>query len=122
MLRRTLLDRRVWLVAAVLILVVILSRVVLSPETGFSWVIHGGYWFVLASVGLFLGPLIPLVRAQWAKWKFERFDAAVLLSILGGDWLHRLVERPPPSVMRWLGWVTAFMASVGLTMAFVIRP
>ena len=47
--------------------------------------------------------------------------AAVLLSILGGDWLHRLVERPPPSVMRWLGWVTAFMASVGLTMAFVIR-
>jgi peptidoglycan/LPS O-acetylase OafA/YrhL len=42
---------------------------------------------------------------------------AILLSLLCGDWLHRLVERHPPTLWRWLGWVAAFMASVGLAMA-----
>ena len=42
---------------------------------------------------------------------------ALLLSLLCGDWLHRLSERQPPTLWRWLGWVAAFMASVGLAMA-----
>ena len=42
---------------------------------------------------------------------------ALLLSLLCGDWLQRRVERHPPTLWRWLGWVAAFMASVGLAMA-----
>jgi peptidoglycan/LPS O-acetylase OafA/YrhL len=42
---------------------------------------------------------------------------ALLLSLLSGDWLHRLSERQSPTLWRWLGWVAAFMASVGLAMA-----
>ncbi len=94
MFRRILLDRRVWLVAAGLILVAILARVVVSPETGFSWVIHGGYWFVLGSLVFFLGALVPLVRARWARWKFERFDAGVLLAIVACVSVWTTQDRP----------------------------
>jgi peptidoglycan/LPS O-acetylase OafA/YrhL len=45
---------------------------------------------------------------------------ALLLSLLLGDWLHRLVERHPPTVWRWWFWVGAFKASVAL--ALLMNP
>lgn len=45
---------------------------------------------------------------------------AVLLSLLLGDWLHRWVERHPPTVWRWWFWVGAFKASVAL--ALLMNP
>jgi peptidoglycan/LPS O-acetylase OafA/YrhL len=43
--------------------------------------------------------------------------ASLLLSLWCGSWLYRLVERPRPTLWRWLAWVAAFMASVGVAMA-----
>jgi peptidoglycan/LPS O-acetylase OafA/YrhL len=117
-----------WGVAALLVLV---------PESWFAgeavgcsrwrsalqWLSGVSYSVFLIHFGVCLA-VNAFVTAHWPGVLWANATgmlAAVLLSILGGDWLHRLVERPPPSVMRWLGWVTAFMASVGLTMAFVIR-
>ncbi len=46
--------------------------------------------------------------------------AALLLSMLLGGWLHRWVERHPPTVWRWWFWVGAFKASVAL--ALLMNP
>ena len=63
------------------------------------------------------------VTAQWpaALWANALgMLAALLLSLLLGDWLHRLVERHPPTVWRWWFWVGAFKASVAL--ALLMNP
>ena len=63
------------------------------------------------------------VTAQWpaALWANALgMLSALLLSLLLGDWLHRLVERHPPTVWRWWFWVGAFKASVAL--ALLMNP
>ena len=93
-------------------------------QAALQWLSGVSYSVFLIHFGVCLA-VNAFVTAHWPGVLWANATGmlvAVLLSILGGDWLHRLVERPPPSVMLWLGWVTAFMASVGLTMAFVIRP
>ena len=46
--------------------------------------------------------------------------ASLLLSLVLGGWLHRLVERQPPTVWRWWFWVGVFKASVAL--ALLMNP
>lgn len=112
-----------WGVAALLVLV---------PESWFAGeaVVHSRWRFALqwlsgVSYSVFLihfGVSLAVnafVTAYWPDTLWVNalgMLAAVLLSILGGGWLYRWVERHPPTLWRWLSWVAVFMASVGVAM------
>jgi peptidoglycan/LPS O-acetylase OafA/YrhL len=112
-----------WGVAALLVLV---------PESWFAGeaVVHSRWrsalqWLSGVSYSVFLihfGVSLAVnafVTAYWPDTLWANalgMLAAVLLSILGGGWLYRWVERHPPTLWRWLSWVAVFMASVGVAM------
>ena len=84
-----------------------------------EWLSRVSYSVFLIHFGVSLA-VSAAVTAYWpdALWaNVLGMLLAMLLSLLCGDWLHWLVERHPPTLWRWLGWVAAFMASVGLAMA-----
>lgn len=112
-----------WGVAALLVLV---------PESWFAGeaVVHSRWrsalqWLSGVSYSVFLihfGVSLAVnafVTAYWPDTLWANalgMLAAVLLSILGGGWLYRWVERHPPTLWRWLSWVAVFTASVGVAM------
>jgi peptidoglycan/LPS O-acetylase OafA/YrhL len=112
-----------WGVAALLVLV---------PESWFAGeaVVHSRWrsalqWLSGVSYSVFLihfgvsMAVNAFVTAYWPDTLWANalgMLAAVLLSILGGGWLYRWVERHPPTLWRWLSWVAVFMASVGVAM------
>lgn len=71
-------DRRVWLLGLLLALVLLVARWSLGPGQAFGGVIYGGYWLMLALVGLFLRAAVPLVRERWQVAGFSRFDLGVV--------------------------------------------
>lgn len=112
-----------WGVAALLVLV---------PESWFAgeavgrsrwrsalqWLSGVSYSVFLIHFGVSLA-VNAFVTAYWPDTLWANalgMLAAVLLSILGGGWLYRWVERHPPTLWRWLSWVAVFMASVCVAM------
>jgi peptidoglycan/LPS O-acetylase OafA/YrhL len=88
-------------------------------RTAVQWLSGVSYSVFLIHFGVCLA-VNAAITAHWpdALWvNALGMLLALLLSLLCGDWLHRLSERQPPTLWRWLGWVAAFMASVGLAMA-----
>lgn len=94
MLRRILADRRVWLLAAAAVLVVVFARLILPPAAGFRWMVLGGYWFMLAAVTLFFAAFGPLAVARLRSFRPDRFHGAVLALILGISLVWTAQERP----------------------------
>lgn len=94
MFRRILTDRRVLLLAAEFVLVVVLTRILLAPQTGFSWVIVSGYWFTLALVTLFFVAVGPVVMERWRRFHTDQFDylALGLVLLCVGVWSSQ--EKP----------------------------
>ena len=99
MLKSVLKDRRLWLLMLVLTLVLVVTRWALEPQQGYGWVIHGGYWFMLALTGTFLWAVGPLLRDRWAAAGCGRFEAAVGVTILLilGVWFAQ--DRPGYKVL-----------------------
>lgn len=89
MLKSVFADRRIWLLALTLALVIIITRCTLSALKGYSWVVHGGYWVTLIMVVLFLRALGPLIRNRWAGAEFNRFEFGVVAAIIliVGTWI-----------------------------------
>lgn len=91
-------------------------------RTVLEWLSGVSYSVFLIHFGVCLA-VNAAVTAHWpdALWANALgMLAALLLSLLLGDWLHRLVERHPPTVWRWWFWVGAFKASVAL--ALLMNP
>lgn len=99
MLKSLLIDRRLWLLVLVLTLVLVATRWSLEPQQGYGWVIHGGYWFMLALTGTFLWVVVPMLRDRWAAAGYGRFEAAVGAAILLilGVWFAQ--DRPGYKVL-----------------------
>jgi hypothetical protein len=83
MLKTAFADRRLWLLTLMLALVGLVCRRALSPEEGFTIVGSGGYWFTFALVVMFFRACWPLMRERCKHAGFGRFDAWVVLGVLG---------------------------------------
>lgn len=94
MLRRIASDRRVWLVVVETLLVVVLARYVVEPDTAFAWVIAAGYWFMLVAVSLFAVAFGPLAFEKLRAARRDRFHAGVLALIVGVAVIWSAQERP----------------------------
>lgn len=87
-------NRGLWLLTLVAILVIVVTRFALSPNQSFWFVADFGYWVMLA---LTLGWGRAVLQAgawQWVQKNFGRFDAWVLILVLGCTsiwWSH---EKP----------------------------
>lgn len=88
-LRLLLADRRVWLMALLAALVLVVGRWVLSPAAAVASVVEGGYWVMLLTVVLFVRALWRLAREWWPSWRPGRADAAALALVLAcnGVWM-----------------------------------
>lgn len=87
-------DRRVWLLGLILVLVGVLTRWSVTADTGFRWVVTGGYWATLFLVVMFGRAIWPTVCARCKAAEFGRFDACVLAGVMliVGVWIAQ--ERP----------------------------
>lgn len=112
-----------WCVAVVLVLVPEpwFSGRALGPSrtrSALQWLSGVSYSVFLIHFGVSLA-VNAVVTAYWpdALWANALgMLVSLLLSILCGNCLYRWVERHPPTLWRWLGWVAVFMASVGVAM------
>src|SRR5690606_19454285 len=94
MLKNVLLDRRIWLLGATLILVVVVARWTLDQESAFQAVNLSGYWFTLALVVFALRAIGRVVRQAWKEARWTRFDGVVLAGILLCSAIWTAQERP----------------------------
>lgn len=87
-------------------------------RSAIEWLSAVSYSVFLIHFGVSLA-VNTAVTAHWPQVLWANalgMLVALLLSLLCGDMLYRWVERYPPTVKRWLGWVSVFMASVGVAM------
>lgn len=88
-------------------------------RTVLAWLSGVSYSVFLVHFGVSLA-VSAAVTARWPDVLWANalgMLAALLMSLLAGGLLCRWVEHRPPTLWRWLGWVAAFMASVGVAMA-----
>lgn len=87
-------NRGLWLLSLVAALVVIVTRLVLSSNQSFGFVAGFGYWFMLALTLAWGRAVIRAGAWPWIQRNFGRFDAWVLILVLGCTsiwWSH---EKP----------------------------
>ncbi|MCC5022523.1 MAG: hypothetical protein J6386_06880 [Candidatus Synoicihabitans palmerolidicus] len=82
MLKRILKDRRLWLLVLVACLVILVTRVVLTPDQSFKIVAWYGYWFMLALTLLWGRSLVRVGMGKWIRDNFSRFDGWVVMLML----------------------------------------
>lgn len=112
-----------WCVAVVLVLVPEpwFGGQALGPSrarSALQWLSGVSYSVFLIHFGVSLA-VNAAVTAHWPDVLWANalgMLVSLLLSLLCGGWLYRFVERHPPTLWRWLGWVAVFLASVGLAM------
>lgn len=88
MLLKILNERRVWLLALLGLLALVVGRWVLPAGVAMNLVVKGGYWVILAGFALFGRALWRLVGPELKGWRPHRADvgAAVLILAMGGMW------------------------------------
>ena len=94
MLTRIVKNRGLWLLSLVAVLVVIVTRLALSSNQSFWFVADFGYWFMLALTLVWGRAVLQAGAWQWVQKNFGRFDAWVLILVLGCTsiwWSH---EKP----------------------------
>ncbi len=90
-------------------------------RTAVQWLSSVSYSVFLIHFGVSLA-VNAAVTAHWpqALWANALgMGLSLLMSLLCGGLLYKWVERHPPTVRRWLWWVAAFLASVGVAKAVV---
>lgn len=87
-------DRRCWLLGLALGLVLIVTRWSLTPNEGFYFVVHAGYWLTLILVGLFIRAVGPLLWARWQRTDFSKFDLGVMAAIVVIVGVWSVHEKP----------------------------
>lgn len=74
-------DRRVWLLVLTAILVVIVSRLVVSGHTAMVWVVRAGYWVLLGLLVLFGRAAWRAYGAQWRRFRPTRQHVPIALLV-----------------------------------------
>ena len=75
-------NRRLWLLLLIAGLVIATTRLALTQTQSFTFVVKGGYWFMLALVIVLGRALWRSGTVEWVRKNFIRFDAAVLVLVL----------------------------------------
>ncbi|PTX95541.1 hypothetical protein [Opitutus sp. ER46] len=86
-------DRRVWLLALLAGLTLVVSRYSLPPDAAVKTVVKGGYWALLVVLGYFGFALARVIRETWRERRWGRVDAAVLAMILAAGSVLLAHER-----------------------------
>ncbi len=94
MLKSLLSDLRVWLLAALLLLVLVLTRWSFQAGDTFKGVVYGGYWLMLALSVLFCRACIPVIREHWRKAGFGYFEVWVFAGVLLTTAIWTAQEKP----------------------------
>ena len=71
-------HRGLWLLAALTVVVILLSRWLIPAEVSFQLLSTFGYWFVMAMVVLWGRAVIRAGGVEWVSREFRRVDALVL--------------------------------------------
>lgn len=86
-------DRRVWLMAVIAVVVVVVGRFIISPGDTVPLVAKGGYWVMLAAFSCFVWALVRLFRDWWPTWRPQRADAVALALVLAGGCIWQAHEK-----------------------------
>ena len=94
MLRNIISRRSIWLMVALMLAIVVVTRWTLPDQDAFLFLTSFGYWFMLALVLLAGRAFFRVGAGHWCREQFCRFDAAVLLliSLISAVWWSH--ERP----------------------------
>lgn len=87
-------DRRVWLVGALAVVCIVLGRWVVSPLGAIPLVAKAGYWFLLATFGLFGWSLWRLAAPALRGWRPVRADWGALALVVACWGLWMAHEKP----------------------------
>jgi len=86
-------DRRVWLLGSLAILVWVISRKTIPSADAIVLVVRGGYWVLLAIMGLLIAVGVRMVRKAHCDFRLSRqLGVAVVVILLG--WSVWLSQEP----------------------------